>query len=183
MTDDVQTDLFGGETPVDDLALSPALRDLAAYARRFDDPLTPMEAGAFLHERRGRHALEQRCTWCVSDGYEALWNRQRYCTRYCRVWGPSSVARVIHGDSRVHSGGYTLLYCPWYPRGKGSYVYEHRVVMERKLGRLLASDEHVHHRNGVRSDNLARIARVRRAIASTDGYDALERLHEKQARR
>lgn len=72
MTGDAQLGLLGGETPLDDLALSPALRDLAAYERTLDSPLTPMEAGAFLHARRGKHDEGTRCAWCVSDGYEAL---------------------------------------------------------------------------------------------------------------
>jgi HNH endonuclease len=36
---------------------------------------------------------------------------------------------------------------------KGSYVFEHIVVMERLLGRHLLPDESVHHLNGVRDDN------------------------------
>ena len=35
----------------------------------------------------------------------------------------------------------------------GRYVYEHRIKVERRLGRLLSSDEVVHHINGDKLDN------------------------------
>ncbi|HWC34873.1 MAG TPA: HNH endonuclease [Mycobacteriales bacterium] len=41
-----------------------------------------------------------------------------------------------------------------HPRGGSSgYVFEHILVAEELLGRYLAPDETIHHRNGVRDDN------------------------------
>jgi hypothetical protein len=36
---------------------------------------------------------------------------------------------------------------------KNNYVFEHILVMERHLNRLLEKDENIHHINGVRDDN------------------------------
>ena len=61
-----------------------------------------------------------------------------------------------NGGRRVHETGYVLIFAPDHPSLAGTkriYVAEHRLVMEKKLGRLLESWERVHHINGVRHDN------------------------------
>lgn len=54
----------------------------------------------------------------------------------------------------VSKGDYDYaVVCDHPKRTKNNYVLLHRVIMENHLGRLLNSDEVVHHKNGIKKDN------------------------------
>ena len=76
----------------------------------------------------------------------------------CAVCRPRPALEVNgnwKGGRTRNKAGYVMVRVPEHPRASanGGYVFEHIVVMEDIIGRLLVPDETVHHRNGMKSDN------------------------------
>lgn len=59
-----------------------------------------------------------------------------------------------HGGKKLNQWGYVMVQVKDHPRAsREGYVFEHVLVMEKKLGRYLLSGEVVHHINHVKTDN------------------------------
>lgn len=114
----------------------------------------------WIAAHQGRHVCECGCGGAIRIIAE---HHTRGVPRFInghatRVHNPMR-GRRLHRNPNYRGGrfidqhGYVVVLNPRRTTHRDRYIYEHRLVMEEDLGRPLSRDEHVHHRNGVKTDN------------------------------
>ena len=80
------------------------------------------------------------------------WNKGKSYKRNDNPFGKE--ARNWKGGRIKAKNGYIYILQPTHPFcHKSGYIAEHRLVVEKKIGRHLKPKEQVHHINGIRDDN------------------------------
>ena len=100
-------------------------------------------------------------TWtrCTVPGCDRWSFAREMCQMHYWRWrtkGDAGEAEMLRpgGSKFVSANGYVRIHMPGHPNANcDGYVLEHRLVMERMLGRHLDAGESVHHMNGQRDDN------------------------------
>lgn len=92
--------------------------------------------------------INKQCIQC-GNGFKVHRYRldtAKYCSKQCQLKSLKGKFKA-NGHERIMHNGYTQI------RINGEYVYKHRWMMEKFLGRKLLPTEIVHHRDGNRQNN------------------------------
>jgi len=136
-----------------------AVRNGAAQCRRAGCTLLAVLDGLCKPHYDRRRAMDEEqelrdARRCLVEGCDRPYNATGYCKlHYQRIRlygapGPAVPQRAARRTGYVDRQGYRHVYAD-----DGRRVMEHRLVMERLLGRELRRHENVHHVNGQRADN------------------------------
>lgn len=107
--------------------------------------------------------------------------KKKVCSMKCYPKGNQS---VHWRGGRFIVNGYKVVFSPGHPRPKtGNYVYEHRLIMEKKLGRYLKPTEIVHHKNGDRLDNRLKNLEITNRADHNREHGFAEKMRETKKRK
>lgn len=86
--------------------------------------------------------------WITKGMYKISITKEFFCDRIC------DTKRKYMGENPTLRGGYINKTSGYhYIRKNGKPYLKHRAIMEQSLGRILKTEEQIHHLNGIRNDN------------------------------
>lgn len=113
---------------------------------------------------KGNKAFTKICKGCKEE-FKTSVGRAKYCCRGCYFSSKNFKNHVVKIGEKGRrnrrckyvrmDNGYRMIATKNHPKGrnKQNYVYEHVLIMEKHIGRLLKNDEMVHHKNEIKNDN------------------------------
>lgn len=107
---------------------------------------------------QGRNAVWDECEVCGKAIRKAPSQIQtkKYCSHECQGKAVSrrAIGREHNGKPvLMTSGGYLKVWEPGHPAARANWVLEHRLVVEKVIGRYLDTKEHIHHKDGNKTNN------------------------------
>jgi len=123
------------------------------------------------HSEEAKNKIKEKIqAWRKTSGYQDYLERQRQRgrksnTRFKKGHKPYTDGSNLKGlqagkkhwkwgGGRITAFGYILIHFPDHPfKSRKGYVQEHRLIMEKNIGRYLTREEVIHHINNKKDDN------------------------------